>query len=91
MAQIFGSSFGISLYQSCAQLWYWPWLLSIFSLRSFEQVLAVTGDGPMNSTNLLVYYVYDRAFARLDFDYGAAATIASAYFQLRLWKSGASG
>jgi multiple sugar transport system permease protein len=67
---------------------------SIFSLRSFEQVFAVTGGGPLNSTNLLVYYVYDRAFARLDFGYGAAATtllllvtIALAGFQLRLWNS----
>jgi multiple sugar transport system permease protein len=68
---------------------------SIFSLRSFEQVFAVTGGGPLNSTNLLVYYVYDRAFARLDFGYGAAATtllllatITLAGFQLRLWNSG---
>jgi multiple sugar transport system permease protein len=68
---------------------------SIFSLRSFEQVFAVTGGGPLNSTNLLVYYVYDRAFARLDFGYGAAATsllllatITLAGFQLKLWNSG---
>jgi multiple sugar transport system permease protein len=68
---------------------------SIFSLRSFEQVFAVTGGGPLNSTNLLVYYVYDRAFARLDFGYGAAATtllllatITLAGFQLRWWDSG---
>jgi multiple sugar transport system permease protein len=68
---------------------------SIFSLRSFEQVFAVTGGGPLNSTNLLVYYVYDRAFARLDFGYGAAATtlllivtITLAGLQLRLWNSG---
>ena len=67
---------------------------SIFSLRSFEQVFAVTGGGPLNSTNLLVYYVYDRAFARLDFGYGAAATtllllatIILAGFQLKLWNS----
>jgi multiple sugar transport system permease protein len=67
---------------------------SIFSLRSFEQVFAVTGGGPLNSTNLLVYYVYDRAFARLDFGYGAAATtllllttVILAGFQLRLWNS----
>jgi multiple sugar transport system permease protein len=68
---------------------------AIFSLRSFEQVYAVTGGGPLNSTNLLVYYVYDRAFARLDFGYAAAATslmllitIILAYYQLRLWQQG---
>jgi multiple sugar transport system permease protein len=67
---------------------------AIFSLRSFEQVYAVTGGGPLNSTNLLVYYVYDRAFARLDFGYAAAATslmllitAVLAYFQLRLWQN----
>jgi multiple sugar transport system permease protein len=66
---------------------------AIFSLRSFEQVYAVTGGGPLNSTNLLAYYVYDRAFARLDFGYGAAATTLLllfttmfAYLQLRLWQ-----
>jgi multiple sugar transport system permease protein len=66
---------------------------SIFSLRSFEQVFAVTGGGPLNSTNLLVYYVYDRAFARLDFGYGAAITTLMlfltsmvSYWQLSLWK-----
>jgi multiple sugar transport system permease protein len=68
---------------------------AIFSLRSFEQVYAVTGGGPLNSTNLLVYYVYDRAFARLDFGYAAAATslmllvtIILAYYQLRFWQQG---
>jgi multiple sugar transport system permease protein len=67
---------------------------SIFSLRSFEQVFVVTGGGPLNSTNLLVYYIYDRAFARLDFGYGAAATtllllttVILAGLQLRLWNS----
>ena len=28
---------------------------SIFTLRSFEQVYVMTGGGPLNSTNLLVY------------------------------------
>jgi multiple sugar transport system permease protein len=67
---------------------------AIFSLRSFEQVYAVTGGGPMNSTNLLTYYVYDRAFGRLDFGYGAAATtllllltIVLAFWQLRWWQA----
>jgi multiple sugar transport system permease protein len=45
----------------------------IFTLRSFEQVYVMTGGGPMNSTNLLVYYIYDQAFAQFDFGYAAAA------------------
>ena len=46
---------------------------AIFTLRSFEQVYVITGGGPLNSTNLLVYYVYDQAFAQFDFGYAAAA------------------
>jgi multiple sugar transport system permease protein len=51
---------------------------AIFTLRSFEQVYAITEGGPLNSTNLLVYYIYDRAFAQFDFGYAAAATIVLA-------------
>ncbi len=47
----------------------------IFTLKSFEQVYIITGGGPLNSTNLLVYYIYDRAFAQFDFGYAAAATM----------------
>lgn len=46
---------------------------AIFTLRSFEQVYIITGGGPMNSTNLLVYYIYDQAFAQFDFGYASAA------------------
>lgn len=45
----------------------------IFTLRSFEQVYVITGGGPLNSTNLLVYYIYEQAFAQFDFGYAAAA------------------
>ncbi|MFB6275036.1 MAG: carbohydrate ABC transporter permease [Halothece sp.] len=65
----------------------------IFTLRSFEQVYVVTGGGPLNSTNLLVYYIYQEAFARFDFGYAAAAatvllivTLVLVYFQLRTWQ-----
>jgi multiple sugar transport system permease protein len=47
----------------------------IFTLKSFEQAYVITGGGPLNSTNLLVYYIYDRAFAQFDFGYAAAAAI----------------
>jgi multiple sugar transport system permease protein len=65
---------------------------TIFTLKSFEQVYIVTGGGPLNSTNLLVYYIYDRAFAQFDFGYAAAAamvlllfTSGLVYLQLRTW------
>ncbi len=84
------------------QFWYitWPGMRStiifaaitttIFTLKSFEQVYVITGSGPLNSTNLLVYYIYDRAFAQFDFGYAAAAamvllafTAGLVYLQLR--------
>ncbi|WP_017314392.1 carbohydrate ABC transporter permease [Mastigocladopsis repens] len=64
----------------------------IFTLRSFEQVYVMTGGGPLNSTNLLVYYIYQEAFAQFDFGYAAAAatvllaiTLVLVYLQLRTW------
>ena len=66
---------------------------AIFTLRSFEQVYIVTGGGPLNSTNLLVYYIYQEAFAKFDFGYAAAAAVvllaitsAFVYWQLRAWE-----
>jgi multiple sugar transport system permease protein len=65
---------------------------TIFTLKSFEQVYIITGGGPLNSTNLLVYYIYDRAFAQFDFGYAAAAamvllafTAGLVYVQLQTW------
>lgn len=48
---------------------------AIFTLRSFEQVYIITGGGPLNSTNVLVYYIYEQAFARFEFGYAAAAAM----------------
>ena len=68
---------------------------AIFTLRSFEQVYIITGGGPLNSTNLLVYYVYEQAFSRFEFGYAAAAAtvlliIASVfvYIYLKIWNEG---
>lgn len=65
---------------------------AIFTLRSFEQIYVVTGGGPLNSTNILVYYIYQEAFGQFDFGYAAAAaTVLLAvafllvYLQLRTW------
>ncbi len=64
---------------------------TIFALRSFEQVYVMTGGGPLNSTNLLVYYIYQEAFAQFDFGYAAAAAtvllmmvLILIYLQLRI-------
>ncbi len=65
---------------------------AIFTLKGFEQVYVVTGGGPMNSTNLLVYYIYQEAFAQFDFGYAAAAAVVLlliavwlVYVQLKVW------
>jgi len=65
---------------------------AIFTLRSFEQVYIITGGGPLNSTNLLVYYIYQQAFSRFEFGYAAAAAVillmiaaVFVYFYLRIW------
>jgi multiple sugar transport system permease protein len=65
---------------------------AIFTLRSFEQVYVITGGGPLNSTNLLVYYIYEQAFSQFDFGYAAAAAtflmavaLILVYVQLKVW------
>ena len=65
---------------------------AIFTLRSFEQVYVITSGGPLNSTNLLVYYIYQEAFAQFDFGYAAAAAtvllaiaLLLVYLQLKTW------
>ncbi|MDJ0708136.1 MAG: sugar ABC transporter permease [Leptolyngbyaceae cyanobacterium MO_188.B28] len=69
---------------------------ALFTLRSFEQVYVITGGGPLNSTNILVYYIYEQAFAQFDFGYAAAAAailltfaLLLTYIQLQLGKSDA--
>lgn len=64
----------------------------IFTLRSFEPVYIITGGGPLNSTNLLVYYIYEQAFSQFDFGYAAAAAalllviaLVLVYFQLQIF------
>jgi multiple sugar transport system permease protein len=64
---------------------------AIFTLRSFEQPYMMTGGGPLNSTNLLVYYIYNEAFDQFDFGYAAAvaivlltATLILIYLQLKI-------
>jgi multiple sugar transport system permease protein len=65
---------------------------AIFTLRSFETVYVVTGGGPLNTTNILAYYIYEQAFSQFDFGYAAAAatvllgiTLILVYLQIRVW------
>lgn len=70
---------------------------AIFTLKSFEQVYVITGGGPLNSTNVLVYYIYDQAFSQFDFGYAAAAAsillaiaLILVYIQLKLFEENES-
>lgn len=47
----------------------------IFTFRSFEPVYVMTGGGPLNTTNILVYYVYEQAFGLFNFGLSAAAAV----------------
>ena len=47
----------------------------IFGLRVFDQVLGLTGGGPVDSTETLATQVYKQAFAFGRFGYGAALAL----------------
>jgi multiple sugar transport system permease protein len=67
---------------------------AIFTLRSFEQVYIITGGGPLNSTNILVYYIYNQAFAQFDFGYAAAAAtvlLILTFLLVYLWQTNSFG
>jgi multiple sugar transport system permease protein len=57
---------------------------AVFTLRSFEQPYVMTGGGPLNSTNLLVFYIYNQAFAQFDIGYAAAVTTVLLFVTLVL-------
>ncbi|MEV6796241.1 sugar ABC transporter permease [Streptomyces sp. NPDC051320] len=47
----------------------------IFSFQVFEQVYVMTQGGPINSTLVLTYDIYQNAFTRLKFGYACAESI----------------
>jgi multiple sugar transport system permease protein len=47
----------------------------IFSFRTFEQIFAMTKGGPMGSTTVFVYYIYEKAFKYFQMGYASAAAI----------------
>jgi multiple sugar transport system permease protein len=61
---------------------------TIFTFRSFEPIYVVTGGGPLDATNILVYFVYQQAFGAFDFGYAAAAAtvLFTGVLGLVLWQ-----
>jgi multiple sugar transport system permease protein len=47
----------------------------IFSFRTFEQIFAMTKGGPVGSTTVFVYYIYEKAFTYFEMGYASAATV----------------
>jgi hypothetical protein len=56
------------------------------ALQLFDLVFATTQGGPLGSTTVVVYFVYDQAFRVFDAGYGAAAAyvLAAAILALNL-------
>jgi multiple sugar transport system permease protein len=66
----------------------------IFSFRTFEQIYAMTKGGPVGSTTVFVYYIYEKAFKYFEMGYASAAAIALllivlvlTYIQFRIVKT----
>ena len=53
----------------------------IAALQAFDQIYVMTGGGPLNSTETLVSYIYDRGF-QTTHDLGYASTISVYLFLL---------
>jgi multiple sugar transport system permease protein len=49
-------------------------LRTIFEFRAFDNIYAMTGGGPANSTMVLSMFTYLMSFVRFDFGLGAAAS-----------------
>jgi multiple sugar transport system permease protein len=56
---------------SPASLFLAVWL-TINALQLFDEVYLSTSGGPLNSTTVLVYYLYDQAFQNFNFGYASA-------------------
>src|SRR2546430_16699444 len=46
--------------------------LTINALQLFDEVYLSTQGGPLNSTTVLVYYLYEQAFQQFNFGYASA-------------------
>lgn len=67
------------------------------SFQIFDTVAVTTGGGPVDATRVIYLYIYDLAFAQLDFGYASALSVVLfavllvvALVQLRLLRAGES-
>lgn len=67
--------FCITLPMISPQLFFLLVVMTIGTFKAFDTVRIMTGGGPNNSTNMLVYYIYDNAFINLKLGYASAAGV----------------
>lgn len=67
------------------------------SFQIFDTIAVTTQGGPVDSTNAITYYIYDRAFTRFDFGYASALSVilmfilaVIALVQMRAFRAGQS-
>jgi multiple sugar transport system permease protein len=67
------------------------------SFQIFDTVAVTTTGGPVHSTRVIYYYIYQQAFERFDLGYASALSVfllvilaAIAYFQLKIMRSNQS-
>jgi multiple sugar transport system permease protein len=67
------------------------------SFQIFDTVAVTSEGGPVNSTRVVYYYIYQQAFERFDLGYASAMAVfllvvlsAIAYFQLKIMRSASS-
>ncbi|WP_278103453.1 sugar ABC transporter permease [Microbacterium proteolyticum] len=67
------------------------------SFQIFDTVAVTTQGGPINSTRVIYYYIYQQAFEKFDLGYASAMSVfllvvlaLVAYFQLKIMRSNSS-
>ncbi|SDO75904.1 carbohydrate ABC transporter membrane protein 1, CUT1 family [Microbacterium testaceum StLB037] len=67
------------------------------SFQIFDTVAVTTEGGPINSTRVIYYYIYQQAFEKFDLGYASAMSVfllvvlaVVAYFQLKIMRSNSS-
>ncbi|KLU39122.1 MAG: hypothetical protein AA931_11040 [Peptococcaceae bacterium 1109] len=50
-------------------------LITTSSIKAFDNVYVLTGEGPANSSTVLALHMYNRAFLQLQYGYGAALAV----------------
>lgn len=67
--------FKITLPMISPQLFFLLIVMTIASFKVFDTIRIMTGGGPNNATNMLVYYIYEYAFVNMKIGYASAVGV----------------